>query len=382
VQRGMAREASEHAVTMALTVFRRADNTVDHDALAQTLSCQKPLQPSLKPHLSILEDFALGTASSASAYSLFYPLDKIKARIMTQGGEGAVRGGIFAQASQIVKQEGVAYLWRGLGTTTVLMAPDRAVGMAANSFFVRHVSARLADGHQLSLAHECLAGALTGFANSMTTHPVERVKILLQMQGRPGYPVRSSTQVIRELGLAGLYKGLPVCMLRDVPFAIIFFSVYAQGKQAIAARASKPVTELTPLELLASGTLAGAMAAGLDSPADCIKTRYQAAAEGHYKGIVDCFRRTVSAEGYGILMAAAPARALLWAPVYGISFTLYESLHHWLWPYKRVKYEALEQDMEILRRARMKRLQRKLALKYDVHDAADAAAPAATAASV
>ena len=44
-------------------------------------------------------------------------------------------------------------------------------------------------------------------------------------------PEQSIFQIIRELGLAGLYRGSAACLCRDVPFSAIYFPAYAAAKR-------------------------------------------------------------------------------------------------------------------------------------------------------
>ena len=60
-------------------------------------------------------------------------------------------------------------------------------------------------------------------------------KIRLQVQGelagRDGTAPLSPFRVARQLGLSGLYQGSVSCLLRDVPFAAIYFPVFAHLKK-------------------------------------------------------------------------------------------------------------------------------------------------------
>lgn len=62
------------------------------------------------------------------------------------------------------------------------------------------------------------------------TNPLEIVKIRLQMQGEnakvTGAPRQTAAQIVRSLGLIGLYRGAAACLARDVPFSAIYFPAY------------------------------------------------------------------------------------------------------------------------------------------------------------
>jgi len=57
----------------------------------------------------------------------------------------------------------------------------------------------------------------------------EITKIRLQMQGEmlkeTGAVSRGAIHVVRQLGLVGLYKGASVCLMRDLPFSMIYVSL-------------------------------------------------------------------------------------------------------------------------------------------------------------
>jgi solute carrier family 25 aspartate/glutamate transporter 12/13 len=104
------------------------------------------------------------------------------------------------------------------------------------------------------------------------TNPVEIVKIRLQVQGESAklikdFKPKSTVEIVRELGLLGVYKGAGACLLRDIPFSGIYFPVYAAAKKYFAGLFHFWCNTLivlldedgknTPLDLLLAGALAG-----------------------------------------------------------------------------------------------------------------------------
>ena len=91
--------------------------------------------------------------------------------------------------------------------------------------------ARDPDSGRITLPWEIVAGGGAGASQVIFTNPLEIVKIRLQMQGEQasatGAAPRGAVHIIRQLGLLGLYKGAGACLLRDVPFSAIYFTVCA-----------------------------------------------------------------------------------------------------------------------------------------------------------
>jgi len=90
----------------------------------------------------------------------------------------------------------------------------------------------------------------------MFTNPMEIVKIRLQMASMNEAGARpSALNVVKELGLRGLYKGATACFLRDIPFSMIYFPTYATLRKKFqgdkdAPGASDLFIAVSPLLLL------------------------------------------------------------------------------------------------------------------------------------
>lgn len=100
----------------------------------------------------------------------------------------------------------------------------------------------------------------------------------------------------------------------------MYFASYSHLKKVVADENGKNSVP----SLLVAGTAAGVVCAAAVTPADVIKTRLQAQAsrvpgEGQvfYKGIPDCFVRTLSEEGPKALFKGVVPRVLI------VSHTLY-----------------------------------------------------------
>ena len=95
----------------------------------------------------------------------------------------------------------------------------------------------------LALPLEVASGCIAGASQVIFTNPLEIVKIRLQVMGESAAlatktgaqaPTRiGAMQIVRQLGLFGLYRGSSACLLRDVPFSGIYFASYAHIKRDV-----------------------------------------------------------------------------------------------------------------------------------------------------
>ncbi|XP_061531980.1 mitochondrial glutamate carrier 1 isoform X2 [Phycodurus eques] len=228
----------------------------------------------------------------------------------------------------------------GAAVNLTLVTPEKAIKLAANDFFRHHLSK---DG-KLTLLKEMLAGCGAGTCQVIVTTPMEMLKIQLQDAGRiaaqrklmpesvpagtvePKSPtaMQLTRQLLREKGIAGLYKGLGATLLRDVPFSIIYFPLFANlndiGKRGTEGPAPFYVSFI-------SGCLAGSTAAVAVNPVDVIKTRLQSlnrgSTEDTYSGVTDCIRKILRNEGPSAFLKGAYCRALVIAPLFGIAQVVY-----------------------------------------------------------
>lgn len=77
-------------------------------------------------------------------------------------------------------------------------------------------------------------------------------------------------------GLAGLFRGLPAVLLRDVPFNFCFFGCYEAYTSAFAQLLGKrSKDELNPFLILTAGGCAGATGWSIVFPADVLKSHMQ-----------------------------------------------------------------------------------------------------------
>uniref|UniRef100_A0A8P4G680 Mitochondrial glutamate carrier 1 n=1 Tax=Dicentrarchus labrax TaxID=13489 RepID=A0A8P4G680_DICLA len=286
-----------------------------------------------------------------------FPIDLAKTRLQNQQNGARLYTSMSDCLIKTIRSEGYFGMYRGAAVNLTLVTPEKAIKLAANDFFRHHFSK---DG-KLTLFKEMLAGCGAGTCQVIVTTPMEMLKIQLQDAGRieittPLFcfllnamnsksaqrklmpetvaagtvetksptAMQLTRELLREKGIAGLYKGLGATLLRDVPFSIIYFPLFANlnnlGKRGVEGPAPFYVSFI-------SGCLAGSTAAVAVNPVDVIKTRLQSlnrgSTEDTYSGVTDCIRKILRNEGPSAFLKGAYCRALVIAPLFGIAQVIY-----------------------------------------------------------
>ncbi|KAL5018007.1 hypothetical protein ScPMuIL_003729 [Solemya velum] len=173
-----------------------------------------------------------------------------------------------------------------------------------------------------------IAGGMAGCFAKTSVAPLDRVKILLQAHNQH-YKHLGVLSALRRVtwkeGVAGLYRGNGVQMLRIFPYGAIQFMAYEQYKEII-----KSLNDHHPhLTKLCAGSLAGLTAIFFTYPLDVVRARiaFQVKGDQLYLGLVDAVKTMVYVEG-GIksLFRGIVPSMLGMAPYAGLSFYSFETL--------------------------------------------------------
>mmetsp|Transcript_6491 Transcript_6491/g.7050 ORF Transcript_6491/g.7050 Transcript_6491/m.7050 type:complete len:555 (+) Transcript_6491:198-1862(+) len=273
--------------------------------------------------LSFLNTLAIGQLSACIGASSVYPIDKVKTRLQSKVGKadhGAIRTLI-----NIARNEGFLHLYKGIGTQLVGITPEKTVKLVVNDYLRRQFK-RYNGGRAPTFYQDCLAGVGTGCVQVFITNPYETVKIRIQMQSSKK-DKKGAVQIMRELGVRGLYTGFAATVARDLPFNAIYFTLFAGFKKLLEDKDG----EVGIYQILASGAGAGGIAAAFDTPADTVKTRLQNG-KGKYNGMLDCIQKMYKTEGLYSFFKGTQTRVMVIMPLFAITFTSFEVLQKYFAP--------------------------------------------------
>lgn len=113
-----------------------------------------------------------------------------------------------------------------------------------------------------------------------------------EASGQKVSATKLALSLVKEKGIAGLYRGIGPTMARDVTFSMMYFPLFA-ALDNLGPRKSDGSGDAVFYASFIAGILAGFVASFSVTPLDVIKTRIQlinnAPGVEPYKGITDAF---------------------------------------------------------------------------------------------
>ena len=271
---------------------------------------------------SSIKSFLSGGIGGVAAVLVGHPFDLIKVRMQT--GTGSANAGVFGALSKTLRSEGVRGLYRGVSAPLVASTPIYAIsfwGYDVGQILVKKFLRKPGDDlRPLTIPEIMLAGGWSALPMIIVMAPTERIKCLLQVQTntdsctkaggtngvqqQPKYTgmVDCANKIYKEGGIRSVYKGTMLTLMRDVPGSIAWFGTYEIIKRSLIEwQGIDDPSRLSPLAVMTAGGFAGMACWGSSIMPDNLKSRFQTAPEGKYRGVADVYRDVVRKEGYGAL---------------------------------------------------------------------------------
>jgi len=193
----------------------------------------------------------------------------------------------------------------------------------------------------LTVCKSLIAGGVAGGVSRSAVAPLERLKILLQVQNplNPKYSgtIQGLKSIWKNEGIPGFFKGNGTNCARIVPNSAVKFYSYEQASSAIlwAYRQQKGQenAELTPVLRLCAGACAGIIAMSATYPMDMVRGRLTVQTEDsphRYRGMFHAFQTIIKEEGAIALYKGWVPSVIGVIPYVGLNFAVYETLKDWM----------------------------------------------------
>lgn len=227
----------------------------------------------------------------------------------------------------------------GLATTLVQRSVYATQNPIAQPQWIAAVDERSTWQRVIDANKMVAAGGLAGAAARTASAPLDRIKLLFQVQAvsTSGLKADAYTGVVQafrkiyaEEGLLAFWKGNGVNLIRIVPYSSVQLSSNDFYKRVLAGDSG----ELTVSQRLVAGAGAGMTATAVGHPLDTLRLRLALPHSG-YTGMTDCLVKVVRGEGPAALLKGLPAALCGIAPYAAINFAAYDIT-------KKVVYEKLQ----------------------------------------
>ncbi|CAD8053128.1 unnamed protein product [Paramecium sonneborni] len=180
--------------------------------------------------------------------------------------------------------------------------------------------------NRFQISIDLAAGSISGIANCISSHPLDTVKVRMQMSDDG--VVTTLQKIIKNEGIKGFYKGMSFPILSIPITNAVVFSVYEFWRKFFIGNSNK---QLTYFQTAFCGSIAGSSAALLSCPIELTKCKLQMQeTEKIYKNPIDCVIQIYKKEGFKYIfrgMHATQQREILG---YSAQFAVYECIKNFL----------------------------------------------------
>jgi hypothetical protein len=219
----------------------------------------------------MVSNMIIGGISGTVSNMAVFPVELVKTKMQNAASDEEKQRyrDVASTVTSITTEKGFPGLWEGSTAVLLGSAPESAIQLASHSWLIATFA--LAAGgvgdSGLTVAQQLLSGALAGAATLIATNPMEVLRLQISENGG------SIAELSQKLGLAGLFKGSSATLLRDIPFAALYYTLYWKLKTVVGPLLGPHASDC--VVQFCAGLSAGAIASLSTTPCDFIKTRIQ-----------------------------------------------------------------------------------------------------------
>lgn len=189
-----------------------------------------------------------------------------------------------------------------------------------------------------------LAGGTAGVLSRTCIAPIERVKILYQINkgaGSSGAAVAST--IFRNEGMLAFWKGNTAAVARVMPYMSLTFLTFEEYKVALNECEIMPKEAAT----MAAGSAAGVTAVVLTYPLDLVRATMATSGGAHHSSMFSALVTIARERGVGALYSGVTATCIGVAPYAGLKFLSYEALKGVMGRVSGLREEDLRADQRL-----------------------------------
>ena len=185
----------------------------------------------------------------------------------------------------VIRKEGIRYLWKGNGMNSIRAFPQFAINYAV----FEGSKDTIFNTIERKTTRNFVAGGLAGIVAMTCIYPLETIRTRLSLQMCHSHYANPWT-ALRSMSFKELYGGLRMSLIGFGPFSALSFAFYHKYNEIFTSLNY----EKNAVHLL-SGGLSGMSAITITYPSDLIRRRLQMQGFDSnvpkYDGIVDCLKK-------------------------------------------------------------------------------------------
>lgn len=268
-----------------------------------------------------------GSIAGTVEHMAMFPVDTIKTQMQALGTCPLRSASIRTALDGILKSEGIAGLYRGIGAMGLGAGPAHAVYFSV----YESCKKKFSGGNPNNSAAHAISGVFATVASDAVFTPMDTVKQRLQLSESPYKGVLDCVKrVLKEEGIKAFYASYKTTVLMNAPYTAVHFATYEATKLGLLGVSPDSASDESIIVHATAGAAAGASAAIVTTPLDVIKTQLQCqgicGCDRFKSGSIgDVFRIIVKKDGYRGLMRGWMPRMLFHAPAAAICWSTYEA---------------------------------------------------------
>ncbi|XP_062176688.1 uncharacterized protein LOC133881700 [Alnus glutinosa] len=294
-----------------------------------------PQPPDFHPELAVSAHDGLhfwqfmiaGSIAGTVEHLAMFPVDTVKTHMQAMVSCPVKSVGVRQALRSILRSEGPAGLYRGIGAMGLGAGPAHAVYFSVYEVCKKYFS----GGNPNNSAAHAVSGVFATVASDAVFTPMDMVKQRLQLSNSPYRGVLDCVKrVLKEEGFRAFYASYRTTVIMNAPFTAVHFTTYEATKRGLMEISPESASDERLAVHATAGAAAGALAAVVTTPLDVVKTQLQC------QGVCGCDRYTngsigdvlqtiVRKDGYRGLMRGWVPRMLFHAPAAAICWSTYEA---------------------------------------------------------
>lgn len=234
-----------------------------------------------------IKSFVAGGVGGVCAVFTGHPFDLIKVRCQNGQANSTVHAitNIIKEAKTQVKgtlfTNSVKGFYKGVIPPLLGVTPIFAVSFWGYDVGKKLVTFNNKQGgsNELTMGQMAAAGFISAIPTTLVTAPTERVKVVLQTSSKGSF-IQAAKTIVKEGGIASLFKGSLATLARDGPGSALYFASYEISKNYLNSRQPRQDAgkdePVNILNVCLAGGIAGMSMWLAVFPIDTIKTKLQA----------------------------------------------------------------------------------------------------------